>query len=135
MAITLTYNGTVAQLSDRLLWTDEFGPSPVVQVTRPGTTGALLVHVGVRTAGRPITLDGVESKAWITRALCDSLEAWAALPGIKFTLVLRGVPRQVMFDHEQGGFEATPVWRLADGEQTSTEVFLPVFRFITTDSF
>ena len=129
--ITLTYNGTTAQLSDRLLWPDEFRSSPVVQVTEPGTTGALLVHQGVRLAGRPITLDGVESKAWITRALCASLQAWSDLPGITLTLVLRGVSRLVIFDHEQVGFEATPVWRIADGEETPEQVFLPTFRFLT----
>lgn len=135
MAITLTYNGTTAHLSDRLIWEDEYGPSPVEQVTGPGTTGSLLVHVGVRTAGRPITLDGVDSNAWITRELCDTLQAWAALPGIQLTLVLRGTARQVIFDQEQGGFEARPVWRLLDGEQTPSQVFRPTFRFITTDSY
>lgn len=131
MAITLTYSGTTAQLGDRLLWTDEFGWSPVVQVTEPSTKGQLMVHVGVREASRPITLNGVESKAWITRSLCSSLQAWADLPGIVMTLVLRGVSRQVMFDHERGGFEATPVWRIADGHQTPEQAFLPVFRFLT----
>lgn len=131
MAITLTYNGTTAQLGDRLLWTDEFGWSPVEQVKETSTTGKLMLHVGVRDADRPITLDGVESKAWISRALCASLEAWAALPTAVFTLVLRGVARQVMFDQERGGFEATPIWRLADGQETPEQVFLPVFRFFT----
>ena len=131
MAITLSYNSTTAQLGDRLLWTDEFGWSPVEQVTEPSTTGKLMVHVGVREAGRPISLDGVGSKAWITRSLCASLEAWAALPGVVFTLVLRGVSRQVMFDHERGGFEAQPIWRLADGQETPEQVFLPTLRFLT----
>ncbi|UCU92693.1 hypothetical protein [Hydrogenophaga taeniospiralis] len=135
MAITLTYSGTVAHLSDRLIWTDEFGPSPVVQVTGPSTTGALLVHQGVLQAGRQIELDGVESKAWITRSLCSSLEAWAALPLVNFTLVLRGVSRQVIFDRERGGFEAKSIWLLADGEETPDQVFLPTLRFLTTDSF
>jgi hypothetical protein len=131
MSITLTYLGTTAHLGERLLWTDEFTWSPVKQVTGPSTTGALLVHVGVRLAGRPITLDGVESKAWVTRALCEWLETVAALPGIVLTLVLRGVSRQVIFDHEQGGFEAVPVWRIADGHETPEQVFLPTFRFLT----
>lgn len=52
MSITLTYLGTTAQLGDRLIWSDEFAWSPVEQVTEPGTTGALMVHVGVRSAGR-----------------------------------------------------------------------------------
>lgn len=133
MSITLTYNGTTANLGDRLLWPDEFGWSPVAQVTEPGTKGALLVHVGVRQAGKPITLEGTESRAWFSRALCASLEAWAALPGIKLTLVLRGVSRLVMFDHEKGGFEAVSIWRLADGQETPEQVFLPTLRFITTD--
>lgn len=125
---------TVADLGDRLIWPDEFGWSPVVQATEPGTKGALMVHAGVRTAGRPITLDGVESKAWITRSLCESLQAWAALPAITLTLVLRGVSRQVIFDNQDSrpGFEATPAWRLADGEETPEQVFLPTFRFLTT---
>lgn len=131
MAITLTYSGTTAHLGDRLLWTDEFTWSPVAQVTEPSTTGALLVHVGVRIAGRPITLDGGESKAWATRALCSTLQAWAALPGITLTLVLRGISRQVIFDHQRGGFEAVPIWRLADGQETPDQVFLPTLRFLT----
>lgn len=133
MAITLTYNGTTANLGDRLLWTDEFAWSPVEQVTEPGTTGALQVHVGVREAGRPITLEGTET-TWFTRSLCSTLAAWAALPGITLTLVLRGVARQVMFDHERGGFEANPLHRLADGEEHADQDYLPVLRFLTTDS-
>jgi hypothetical protein len=131
MSITLTYLGTTAQLGDRLLWTDEYRWSPVEQVVDTGTTGKPLVHVGLRQGGRPITLDGVESKAWITRALCETLQAWEALPGAAFTLVLRGVARQVIFDHDAGGFEATPVWRIADGHETPEQVFVPTFRFLT----
>lgn len=133
MAITLTYGGTTAHLGDRLVWTDEFEWSPVEQVTEPGTTGALLVHVGVREAGRPITLDGSET-AWFSRSLCSSLQAWAALPGITLTLVLRGVARQVIFDHERGGFEAEAVDQLSENEIYPEQVMRPVLRFLTTDS-
>ena len=131
MSITLTYSGTTAQLGSRLVWTDEFGYSPVEQITEPSTTGALMVHVGVRTGGRPITLDGVESNAWITRALASSLQAWAALPGIRLTLLLRGVVHQVIFDHAQGGFEARSLWRIADGQEAPDQVLLPTLRFLT----
>lgn len=131
MAITLTYNGTTANLGDRLIWTNEFGWSPVEQVTEPSTNGKLIVHVGVREAGRPIELDGQESRAWFTRSLCASLEAWKALPGAVMTLVLRGVSRQVIFDQEQGGFEAQAIWLTADGEEAPDQVFLPTLRFLT----
>ena len=130
MAITLTYSGTTAHLSDRLDWTDEFSWSPVQQATEYSTTGALLVDVAVKQAGRPITLLGTETAAWISRVLCDTVAAWAALPGIEFDLVVRGVTRTVLFDHAKGGFEAAPVWKLQDGEQSGDQLFLPTFRFI-----
>lgn len=131
MAITLTYNGTTAHLSDRLAWVDEFDWSPVVQATAPSTTGALLVDVGVLQAGRPITLQGTDTQAWLTRALCATLQAWAALPAITLTLTLRGTPRQVIFDHARKGFEARPLWQLQDGEQgAANDVYLPTLRFL-----
>ena len=130
MSITLTYKGTTAHISDRLDWQDEFSWSPVDQATSYSTTGALLVDVALKQAGRPLTLIGTETDAWITRALCSTLQAWAELPGIQLTLVLRGQPRQVMFDHAKGGFTGKPVFKLQDGEQTLDQLYLPTFRFI-----
>lgn len=128
--ITLTYSGTTAALSDRLQWTDEFGWSPVEQATEYSITGALLVDVAVKQAGQSITLDGNDTSAWITRAMCSTLQAWAALPGIQFDLVLRGVTHQVIFDHAQGGFVAKPIWLLLDGEITPELFYLPTFKFL-----
>ncbi|WP_243419145.1 hypothetical protein [Paracidovorax citrulli] len=85
MAITLTYLGTTAHISDRLVWTDEYSWSPVDQATAYSTTGALLVDVAVKQAGRPITLVGTETIACIQRALCDTLQAWASLPASSWT--------------------------------------------------
>ena len=130
MSITLTHGGTTIDLSDRLAWTDEFAWSPVQQSTEYSTTGALLVDVATKQAGRPITLEGKETATWISRATCQALEAWAALPGAEFELVLRGVPRVVLFDQARVGFEATSLWRIADGEETPEQIFLPTFRFL-----
>ena len=130
MSITLTYNGTTATLSDRLQWVDEFAWSPVEQATAYSTTGALLVDVAVKQAGQPITLEGTDTNAWITRALCSTLQAWAALPGIQLGLVLRGQAHQVIFDHAKGGFSAQPVWKLLDGEITPELFYRPTFRFL-----
>ena len=130
MSITLTYNGTTATLSDRLQWVDEFAWSPVEQATAYTTTGALLVDVAVKQSGQPITLEGTDTNAWITRALCSTLQAWAALPGIELALVLRGTTHAVIFDHAQGGFAAQPIWRLADGEITPELFYRPTFRFL-----
>ena len=129
--ITLTYGTTTLELPDRLLWTDEYQWSPVVSEARWGTTGALILHVGTRQAGRPITLDGRASEAWIERALCDQLNVWAALPGAEFELVLRGVARTVVFASSQGAaFEADPIWRVVDSEHTPELLYRPFFRFI-----
>ena len=130
MSITLTYNGTTATLSDRLQWVDEFAWSPVEQATAYSTTGALLVDVAVKQSGQPITLEGTDTNAWITRALCSTLQAWAALPGIQLGLVLRGQAHQVIFDHAKGGFSAQPVWKLLDGEITPELFYRPTFRFL-----
>ena len=130
MSITLTYNGTTATLSDRLQWSDEFDWSPVEQATAYSTTGALLVDVAVKQAGQPITLEGTDTNAWITRALCDTLKAWAALPGAQFDLVLRSETHQVIFDHGKGGFSAQPIWKLLDGEITPELFYRPTFRFL-----
>lgn len=130
MSITLTYNGTTAHLSDRLHWADEFDWSPVEQSTSYSTTGAFLVDVSLKQAGQPITLEGTDTNAWITRALCDTLKAWAALPGAQFDLVLRGITHPVIFDHAQGGFSAQPIWRLLDGEITPELMYRPTFKFL-----
>ena len=130
MSITLTYNGTTATLSDRLQWVDEFAWSPVEQATAYSTTGALLVDVAVKQSGQPITLEGTDTNAWITRALCSTLQAWAALPGIELALVLRGTTHRVMFDHAKGGFSAQPIWKLVDGEITDELIYVPTFRFL-----
>ena len=130
MSITLTYDGTTVPLSDRLHWADEYDWSPVEQATAYSTTGALLVDLAEKQAGQPITLEGVETQAWITRAQCDTLKAWAALPGAELDLVLRGVTHRVMFDHEKGGFAAQPVWKLLDGEISPSLFYRPTFRFL-----
>lgn len=129
MTILLTYNGTTARLSDRLQWANEFDWSPVEQSTSHSTTGRLLVDVALKLAGQPITLQGNETAAWISRALCDTLQAWAALPGITLMLTLRGIARPVMFDHAKGGFSAQPIWKLLDGEITPELLYIPTFRF------
>ena len=130
MSITLTYNGTTATLSDRLHWADEFDWSPVEQSTSYSTRGALLVDVGLKLAGQPITLEGTSTNTWISRALCDTLKAWAALPGAQFDLVLRGITHPVIFDHAQGGFSAQAIWRLADGAIDAELMYRPTFKFL-----
>lgn len=130
MTITLTYNGTTAHISDRLDWVDEYEWSPVEQASAYSTTGRLLLDVALKQAGQPITLVGTDTAAWLKRSLCDTLQAWARLPGITLTLTLRGTAHQVVFNHAQQGFAARPVYKLLDGEITPELLYLPTFRFL-----
>ena len=128
--IDLTYAGNTHPLPDRLIWADEYDWSPVEQTKTYTTTGALIIDTGIRQAGRPITLQGTESAAWITRALCDALRAWAALPGIEMSLTLRGQVHTVIFDQEKGAIEAKSLHLLLDSEHTADVLYLPTLRFI-----
>jgi hypothetical protein len=133
MTISLKHTGTgqTLTLSDRLLWVNEYAWSPAAHEARYGTTGALLLHVGLRQAGRPIELDGRDSEAWLARAACAQLQQWAAQPGQTFELLLRGVLRAVVFDHSGGNaFDAEPIWKLVDGEHTPELEYRPYFRFM-----
>ena len=129
--ITLARAGTTITLSDRLHWTDEFDWHPVEQASSYSTTGALLIDVATRQAGRPITLQGTDTQAWMSRTTMLQLAAWAALPGAVLTLALRGVARDVVFDHAQGGgFTAVPIWRLLDGEVDATLLYRSTLKFL-----
>lgn len=131
MAITLTYQTTTLALSDRLVWSDEHAWQAPQMATDYGTRGDLMVHVRARQAGRPITLEGTDSNAWMALADVQTLQTWAALPGAQFTLHLRGTDHTVMFDATQGAaVQAQPLWQLADGESWTDMPMRPTLRFI-----
>ena len=128
--ITLTYQGTTLDLSDRLQWTDEMSWSDFEQATEYATNGALLVDWAEKLSGRTIALDGADTEAWLDRTKCLQLSDWKNLPSPRFTLVLRGTPRTVIWDLAKGGFTATPVWKLLDGEFTGEILYRPMFWFL-----
>lgn len=128
MSITLSYNATTLALPNDLHWPDEYDWHPVVQSTQFATTGALHIDVAVKQAGQLITLMADEDRAWMTRAMCDQLKAWANLPGITLSLVIKGVTYSVMFDHEKTGFEAHPVMFFEDMQ--SDDAYVATLRFI-----
>lgn len=99
MSITLTHGSTTLALPEDLIWSDELTWSAVAQGTERGIFGALIVDAMARHGGRPITLQGDGSSAWITRATLRALKAWADVPGQRLTLNLRGEIFTVLFDH------------------------------------
>lgn len=106
--ITLSDGATTLTLPADLVWEDEHDWHPVEQVVDYTLTGAVLVHVATKAAGRPITLVGEEDHSWVTRATVEALKAFADVPpdqqtgdGI-YQLTLRGVTRDVVFRHHDG---------------------------------
>jgi hypothetical protein len=83
MAITL---GGVT-IPQGLKWSDELDWTPIVQSTQYTLTGALVVDQATRQAGRPITLVGGRSWAWLTRTQALALQALLAA-GTEMTLTL-----------------------------------------------
>jgi hypothetical protein len=60
-------------LPEDLIWVDEFAWTPVQQTESFTLTGALILETGLKQAGRPITLVGGDSAAWIDRATLKAL--------------------------------------------------------------
>lgn len=114
--ITLAVGATAVALHPDLYWGDEFDWQPVQQAVEHTLSGALVVDIGTRLAGRPITLAPIgDSSAWMTRALVNQLLAWAAVPGQQMTLTLRGVEHTVMWRHQDApAISGTPIQHASD---------------------
>jgi len=123
---SLTYASTTLALPDAVLWSDEYDWQPVEERRTYSITGALLIDVGLRLTGRPITLRGW----WLSRAQIDQLQAWAALPAAFLTLVLRGVTYTVRFDHVAPPVEAASLFALQDPDAAT--LYSVTARFIET---
>ncbi|CAM3328130.1 hypothetical protein [Polaromonas hydrogenivorans] len=94
-----------------MIWVDEFDWHAVEKSLEYSTTGALLIDMGERLAGRTITLQGQEEAGWITRATLLALRAQAAIPGQSFALTLAdGQTFTVQFSGSNP-IEAAPVAR------------------------
>ena len=99
------------QIPRGLVWVDEFSWSRVDRASEHGTTGALLVDVAVRQAGRPITLQADSNAGWMQRSALQALYAMAEEPTATYALTLAdGRTFTVMFAPESP-FEAKPVGR------------------------
>lgn len=132
MSITLTVGTTTLTLDPDLFWEDEFAWSATEQSFTRGLTGKPIIQVGLRLAGRPITLRNEdESSAWMTRADMAQLQAWADTPDQRMTLTLRGVSYLVVGRHHDGTgmFDARPLVHYAD--PLPADWVLATLRFIT----
>ncbi len=118
MAITLINGAASVVLPPDLEWTDELSWCPVVQRVRWSLTGALLLESAARQAGRWVTLEGDESRAWMLRSDLLTVKGWAAMPGLQLDLDYHGSLFDVVFRHGEGdgagAIEARPVFPFAN---------------------
>ena len=99
MSIFLINAGQTLELPQDLIWVDELTWSAVAQKTERGIFGTLIIDAMARNGGQPITLQGDGNSAWISRATLRVLKAWAAVPGLRMTLRIRGDDFVVVFNH------------------------------------
>lgn len=112
LPITLSDGTDTLNLPSDLEWRDEFGWTPVEHSTEYSLAGNLIVHEGSRQDGRPITLFGGRTAAWISRSDLEKLYAMASVPEKEFTLILWDRPFNVMF--RRPPIEVEPIRRLAN---------------------
>lgn len=74
------------QLPQDLVWIDEVTWSPVNQNVVVSLTGALVVQESVQQKGRPLTLQGKDDMAWITRSTLEDLMAMRDSQGLVMQL-------------------------------------------------
>lgn len=127
--ITLSDGSITVVLHPDLYWSDELNWVPVEQTVQRTVTGALVVSVAPRIAGRPITLEPEnDESAWMPRSSVLALRNWAAVPGQQLTLTLRGIAHTVLFRHQDGGLDARPV--IHYNEAYTTDFYLCTVRLM-----
>lgn len=130
MSTTVSVDATTVAITGDLYWEDEFSWAPVEQSVERTITGALVVQVSTRQAGRPMTLSPYDKdSAWITRASLDQLKTWAGNPGQTMVLTYRGQTYNVVFRHHDGEvIRAEPVKHMADVQ--SDDWYTATLRFM-----
>lgn len=98
-------------LSDDLEWTDRLSWSPIEQTTEYSVTGALLMQESEKQSGRPITLQGSDDMAWLTRTTLDLLQAKKIQIGLTMTLTINGTDHTVKWLQSSGAIDVTPIRR------------------------
>lgn len=108
-------NNDTLQLHAQFVWSDEFDWTALAQSDPVYTlTGAMVVQQGTKKAGRPITLNGNDTRT--TRADLAVLQAWAAVPELEMTLTHpQGQSHRVIFDRPfMDNIKAIKQYRPAD---------------------
>lgn len=98
------------ELPGDLSWPDRYTWNAVAVSSEYSLTGALIIQSSTKLAGRPITLEGADNRAWATRDQVTAIQALQAVAGEEYTLIVRGETYTVMII----AVSATPLWDVAD---------------------
>jgi hypothetical protein len=116
-------------LTDNLIWPDEYQFNQIEQFRDRSLTGGLIIQEGLKQYGRPITLEG-----WLPRATVDALVAKEATAGIEMTLTL---PDErvfaVTFDRNSVAVEAAPIMQYTKASTDPTWPYQVVVRLLTIE--
>ncbi len=90
-------NNEILKLHSQFDWIDEYEWSAIAQSDPIYTlTGSQIIQQGTKKAGRPITLDGTDTRT--SRADVKTLQAWANVAELTMTLTHpKGKTYQVIF--------------------------------------
>ena len=94
-----------------MVWVDEFDWVPVERAVTYSLTGALLVDVAPRLAGRPITLAGEVDAGWLGRGVVAQLYALAGSTSATHTLTLADGRAFAVRFADGNPIEAEPITR------------------------
>lgn len=112
MAPPLTHTLGTLDIPRSLVWVDEYAWSATVRTHEYSLTGALIVDVATRQAGRPITLSGTDDHGWVSRGSVDALWQMVNTATGPMQLSLAdGRTFSVLFASDDNPIEAKPITR------------------------
>ena len=108
----------VIEIPKGMMWVDEFNWSKTVNSKEYSLNGSLIVETGIRSFGRPITLQSDENSGWVKRSSVGKLQEWAdKMVELEFTDILN-VSRKCVFDNSNDeAVNFQPVSGFTDGLQ------------------
>jgi hypothetical protein len=98
-------------LPSGMLWVDEFTWVAAQRSVERSITGAQIIDVATKLAGRPITLQGAQDQGWIRRATLLGVRALADAPDGRYVLQLAGGEQFTVMFAPEDAIEAQPISR------------------------
>lgn len=119
-------------LNENMRWLEQHQSVDVAQSVRRVIGGSSVLFAGPHSNGINITLEATNEFGWagLTKAVVDSLEVLAAVPGASYTLTIGLEVFTVAFRHDDPpAIDLTPIVHRIDEELT--DFYIGQLKFIT----